>query len=228
MSPDLIPITIMNFYLVYGRGRTHTNFPNSRFWWTKTFLMKKWYIWGSRNIPVQTAWNSSRLSGTFSRLSRKTSHWPEIFRTVWKFYRLSGSLLSYLEILQTLWKLSRLSKKLPGCWKIFLTVWKIFQTLHKSSRQSGNLQNCLKIFQTIWKFSRLSRVQTVQAVRKYYMGLYGNPSVSQILLSTQLQASKAPRCRIWVLDLKDICPWVKTWKLASTGECLKSWSKFHF
>ena len=35
--------------------------------------------------------------------------------------------------------------------------------------------------------------------------------VSQICPSTQLEALKAPRWKIWVPDLKDICPWVNIW-----------------
>ena len=110
----------------------------------------------SKNIRAKTVWKSSRLSETFSRLSRKILHRLEIFRTVLKFYRLSGNLSDYPEIFKTLWKSSRLSKNLPGCWEIIQTVRKIVQTICKSPRQSGNLQNCPKIFQTIQKFSRLS------------------------------------------------------------------------
>ena len=53
-------------------------------------------------------------------------------------------------------------------------------------------------------------------------------SMSQICPSTRLEATKAPRWRIWVLDLKDICPWVNIWKLASKVQGLKSWLKIRF
>ena len=37
-------------------------------------------------------------------------------------------------------------------------------------------------------------------------------SMSQIRLSTRLEALKAPRWRIWVPDLKDIYPWQNFWR----------------
>ena len=52
--------------------------------------------------------------------------------------------------------------------------------------------------------------------------------MSQILLSNRLKASKAPRLRIWVPNLKDISPWVNIWKPALKNHGLKSWLKLKF
>ena len=53
-------------------------------------------------------------------------------------------------------------------------------------------------------------------------------SMSQIRLSHQLKASKGPRWRIWVPELKDIYPWVNIWKPALSFPGLKPFLKFRF
>ena len=64
--------------------------------------------------------------------------------------------------------------------------------------------------------------------KQRYLQLHRMQSMSQIRPSTRLEASKAPRWRIWVPDLKDICHWVNIWKPASKDPGLKSWLKLRF
>ena len=53
-------------------------------------------------------------------------------------------------------------------------------------------------------------------------------SMSQICPRTRHKASKAPRWKIWVLNLKDFYRWINIWKPASKDTGLKLWLKFMF
>ena len=127
----------------------------------------------SRNLPdcleinptVQKSWglsiNFCRLSGylpdfgTFSRLSRNISHYPEIFQTVGKSSRLSRKFQDSPENFQTVQKSYRLLGNLPDCPSHFKGCKEIMQTVRKFWRFSINLPDCLEIFQTVQKYSKI-------------------------------------------------------------------------
>ena len=82
--------------------------------------------------------------------------------------------------------------------------------------------NKTKKNQIVIKYKNSNRDETLKPK------LWPNQSMSQIRPNTQLEASKAPRWRIWVLDLKDIYPLVNISEPASKDPDLKSWVMFMF
>ena len=199
--------------LVSIRGRISKNFPCSKVWWTKTFLMKNACFYGLMLSENTVNWNFATTKCNCRLLSiHQPGSVKHVFTGLPPIAKPSVQWRNEVMLYTCFWQVCLCVCAFPcKCClcrvelRIHVIKMHRAQTIRKSSQTSKNLPSFLKsfilsgnfpfypgIFQTVWKFSRLSR------------NLSGCPEIFQGVQKSSRLFRNLPDCSGHFPDCQDI------------------------